>query len=173
MARKSNHLGDSHNFGRRVSIRNGRICKPRTVAWEQLMLSASSPLRKLLDSEAERDGLGKHAFAFLPDLRFTPSPDRIGGEVEQVRLRPLGTPSEARRRELAQVVGRSIALWSWFGVSDLHWENLALGADERSRVVFSPLDIEMILADLSMPTETKLIPDADPEYAEVCRHACG
>jgi hypothetical protein len=26
--------------------------------------------------------------------------------------------------------------------------------------VFAPLDIEMILADLSLPTETKLLPDA-------------
>jgi hypothetical protein len=31
----------------------------------------------------------------------------------------------------------------------------------------------MILSDLSLPTETKLLPDADPEYAAICRHACG
>ena len=31
----------------------------------------------------------------------------------------------------------------------------------------------MILADLSLPTETKLLPDADPEVAEICRHAAG
>jgi hypothetical protein len=71
------------------------------------------------------------------------------------------------------VVGRSLALWSWLGVSDLHWENLVLGADERGRIVFGPLDVEMILADLSLPTETKLLPDADPEYAAICQHACG
>jgi hypothetical protein len=58
-------------------------------------------------------------------------------------------------------------------VADLHWENLVLGVDNRGRVVFAPLDIEMILADLSLPTETKLLPDADPEYAAVCRHAAG
>ena len=48
-----------------------------------------------------------------------------------------------------------------------------LGLDARKRIVFGPLDIEMILADLSLPTETKLLPDADPEYAALCRHACG
>src|SRR5262249_30178372 len=32
---------------------------------------------------------------------------------------------------------------------------------------------EIILADLSLPTETKLLPDADPEVAAICRHACG
>jgi hypothetical protein len=70
-------------------------------------------------------------------------------------------------------LGRALALWSWLGVADLHWENLVLGVDGNGRVVFAPLDIEMILADLSLPTETKLLPDADPEYAAICRHACG
>src|SRR6185295_9787617 len=48
-----------------------------------------------------------------------------------------------------------------------------LGVDERGQIVFGPLDVEMMLADLSLPTETKLLPDADPEYAAVCRHAAG
>jgi hypothetical protein len=48
-----------------------------------------------------------------------------------------------------------------------------LGVDDRGRTVFSPLDVEMILDDLSLPTETKLLPDADPEYAAICRHASG
>ena len=34
-------------------------------------------------------------------------------------------------------------------------------------MVFAPLDVEMILADLASPTETKLLPDADPEYAAI------
>ncbi len=68
-----------------------------------------------------------------------------------------------------------MALFSWLGVSDLHWENLVLGSPpgDPERMIFAPLDVEMILADLSMPTETKLLPDADPEYAEICRHAAG
>jgi hypothetical protein len=48
-----------------------------------------------------------------------------------------------------------------------------LGVDRRGRTVFGPLDVEMILADLARPTETKLLPDADPEYAAICRHAAG
>ncbi|MFT3770964.1 MAG: hypothetical protein QM820_36565 [Minicystis sp.] len=167
------HLGDSHNFGRRVSQRDGRIVKPRTLLWEWLVLSAESPLRRLLAEAAERDGLGPDAFGFLPDLRFFPSPKEIGGEVERIDLQPLPDPSREGRRALATIVGRSLALWSWLGVTDLHWENLVLGADDRGRVIFTPLDVEMILADLSLPTETKLLPDADPEYAAICRHACG
>jgi hypothetical protein len=167
------HLGDSHNFGRRVALRAGKVHKPRALLWEWLVLAAESPLRKLLDAQAERDGLGRDAFGFLPTLKFSKSKVSVGGEVEQVKLSPLGALSQGDRHALAVIVGRSIALWSWLGVADLHWENLVLGADKRGRIVFGPLDVEMILADLSLPTQTKLLPDADPEYEEVCRHACG
>jgi hypothetical protein len=173
MARPRTQLGDSHNFGRRVVRRAGRIVKPRPLLWEWLVLSASSPLRRLLASAAKEEGASRDSFAFLPSLKFFSSGHDDGGEVQQIRLEPLPAPSPERRHELALVVGRSLALWSWLGVQDLHWENLVLGADSRGRVVFAPLDVEMILADLSLPTETKLLPDADPEYAEVCRHAAG
>ncbi|HXK20221.1 MAG TPA: hypothetical protein VNG33_20555 [Polyangiaceae bacterium] len=170
-------LGDSHNFGRRVSMKKGRVLKPRAMLWEWLLLAAESPLRRLLDAVAERDGWGSEAFGFLPTLEFFRSRSRsrsqVGGEVERLALEPLCRASKSTRRELASVVGRSLALWSWLGVSDLHWENLALGVDVRGRLVFGPLDIEMILSDLSLPTETKLLPDADPEYAVVCQHAAG
>jgi len=166
-------LGDSHNFGRRVSTRGERIAKPRTLLWEWLLLSAQSPLRQLLDSAAQHDELGPDAFGFLPTLEFFGSRGPQGGEVERLRLEPLVSSSAETRRTLSLIVGRSLALWSWLGVADLHWENLALGVDERQRIVFGPLDIELILADLALPTETKLLPDADPEYAAVCRHASG
>lgn len=165
--------GDTHNFGRRVAARQGRITKPRTVLWEWLVLAADSPLRRLLDAAAAREGLGPRAFEFLPTLRFYDGAEPAGGRVEQLRLRPLGRLSAAKKRELAVAVGRSLALWSWLGVADLHWENLALGLGRRGQVVFGPLDVEMILADMALPTETKLLPDADPEYAAICRHASG
>jgi hypothetical protein len=136
-----------------------------------LLLSRRSPLRRLLSRVAEREIPG--AFDFLPDLAFS-SPDALGGgSVGRLRLSPLGTLRSAETRELAAVTGRALALFAWLGVSDLHWENLALGRDPRGRVIFTPLDVEMILADLAMPTETKLLPDADPEVADVCRHAAG
>lgn len=170
---KATQLGDSHNFGRRVRARAGRISKPRALLWEWLLLSADSPLRRLLDNAAAQDGLGREAFGFLPTLAFFGSATDVGGEVQRLRLEPLQTRSTEARLALARIVGRSLALWSWLGVADLHWENLVLGVDARGRTVFGPLDIEMILADLSLPTETKLLPDADPEYAAVCQHASG
>ncbi len=173
MTRSAQPLGDSHNFGRRVSLRAGRIVKPRSVRWEWLVLSSKSPLRRLLAQAAASDELGRGAFDFLPDLEFH-AMQRDGAEVEPVALTPLPKklPVE-QRRQLAKIVGRSLSLWSWLGVADLHWENLALGIGARGQLVFTPLDVEMILADFARPTETKLLPDADPEYAEICRHAAG
>lgn len=151
-------LGDSHHFGRRVTRRGNRIRKPRTIAWEWLVLSARSPLRRVLD------GMGD--FRFLPDLSFA----RSRSEVEAITLRPL--PKSADVLELARISGRFIALFSWLGVSDLHWENLAVGASDRG-VVVAPLDIEIILSDFDSPALTRLIPEADPEYAATYRHAAG
>ena len=48
-------LGDSHNFGRRVSRHDGRVKKPRTLLWEWLLLSTESPLRQLLARAAQQD----------------------------------------------------------------------------------------------------------------------
>ena len=155
-------LGDSHNFGRTVEARGDRIFKPRTLVWERLVLSPESALRKALGE----------TFSFLPSLSFFDRGAVGGGEVERVELAPLPKLSRARRRELAVVTGRAIALFTWLGIADLHWENLVLGRD-GDRLVFGPLDVEMILADLALPTETKLLPDADPEVSEVCRHAAG
>lgn len=162
-------LGDSHNFGRHVSFRGDRVHKPRSLFWEQLLLSSESPLRRLLDEAAGGPGF----FGFLPQLQFFPDTSGPGGEVERIALEPLPRLTAARKRELSEVVGRSLALWSWLGAADLHWENLALGLDASDRIVFGPLDVELLLADLALPTETKLLPDADPEYAELCRHAAG
>lgn len=166
-------LGDSHNFGRRVLVGPRRVKKPRTVFWERLLLDAASPLRRALASVAERAGLGTEAFAFLPSLRFWADRGNVGGEVERVALEPLGRLTAREKHELATVVGRSLALHGFLGVADLHWENLALGADARGHIVLAPLDIELVLGDLALPTETKLLPDADPEYADICRHAAG
>lgn len=166
-------LGDSHNFGRRVALHGDAIVKPRPVLWEWLLLHGESPLRRVLAAAAEHDGLGRDAFEFLPSLAFAGATARAGGRVERIELEPLGRMSAKTRAELARAAGRAVALFSWLGVADLHWENLVLGRDRGGRMVFAPLDIEMILDDFASPAETKLVPDADPEYAAMNRHAAG
>ncbi len=167
------HAGDSHNFGRHVTIEGARVHKPRTLLWEWLMLGKGSPLRALLSELADREASTRGAFEFLPELAFSSPTTREGGSVERIDLLPLTELSPSRRRELAIIVGRSLAMWSWFGVSDLHWENLALGLDRHDRLIFSPLDIELLFDDHPLPTLTKLLPEADPEYGAVNRHASG
>jgi hypothetical protein len=165
--------GDSHHFGRRVRVLARRVEKPRSVFWEWLVLGRESPLRRLLMREAERDALGAGAFDFLPALRFGRSRSGVGGWVERVELAPLGRLAQGEKGALAGVTGRLLALSAWLGIADLHWENLVLGRGGRGELVFAPLDIEIMLSELSLPTETKLLPDADPEIVAVCRHAAG
>jgi hypothetical protein len=174
-------LGDTHNFGRRVEVLADRVRKPRTIVWEQLLLNRNSLLRRALGALAGRNGLAEGAFDFVPSLAFAPFEDGVGGEVERIALAPVGALDEAgraelgeeQRAELAAVAGRAFALYSWLGLADLHWENLVLGRDLNGTLVFGPLDVELVLDDLARPTETKLLPDADPEYAALCRHAAG
>ncbi len=155
--------GDSHNFGRRVTLGETRVHKPRTVFWEWLVLGATSPLRALLREIAEEDPATRGTFEHLPELRFSSPTSRAGGTVERLALEPLGRPTRAGRRELAVVVGRAIATASWLGLSDLHWENLALGLGRRGRLVLAPRDVEIVFDDLAIPKATKLLPEADPD----------
>jgi hypothetical protein len=165
-------LGDSHNFGRRVLVQGAWVKKPRSVFWEWLLLG-ESPLRKLFDELARGSELGAGAFEFLPTLDFRRPRAVHGGEVERLALEPLPAPSRVDRARLARTAGRALALYAWLGLGDLHWENIALGVDAAGHLVLAPLDIEMMLADFRLPTETRLLPAADPEYGAVYQHACG
>ena len=153
---------DLHNFGKRVVVHARRVVKPRPLLWEWAILSRTSPLRRALDE------IGGGLFDFLPALRITPS----RREVERIALAPL-RPSAKSKKDLAPIVGRSLALWAWIGVSDLHWENLALGVDRRGRIVFGPLDVESMLSDMALPAETNLLAQASGDYDDVYRHAAG
>ena len=147
MTRAPVHAGDRHNFGRRVTLREGSVVKPRTLLWEWLLLGDDSPLRAKLSE------LGADVFDFLPSLRFSSHDARGGGEVERALLDPLSPHTDSTR--LAHVTGRAIALYTWLGLSDLHWENLLLG-ERDGRIVFGPLDVEMILDDLEDRKSTRL-----------------
>lgn len=166
-------LGDCHNFGRRVTRRGSVIDKSRPILWERLVLSDRSPLRRALDRIAASHG-EPSAFGFLPSLSFGRArASDFGGLVERISLAAWRSKSAHGRRELAAAFGRLLAIASFLGISDLHWENLVLGADRRGRLVFGPLDVESLFDDQESPTETKLLPEADPEIADVCRHAAG
>ncbi|MBK8257226.1 MAG: hypothetical protein IPK82_31700 [Polyangiaceae bacterium] len=165
-------LGDAHNFGRRVTRRDEWVEKPRTTVWEELFLGAESPLLQLLDNLAVEQ-LGTPAFSFLPRLQFKPSETPTSRLVESVHLQPFADSKSERVLQLAEIAGRFAALFSWFGVADLHWENLVLGQDHHGEIVFAPLDVEMVLDEFTLPTQTKFLPESDPDIVDICRHSCG
>ena len=95
MPQRRQQLGDSHNFGRRVSLNAERVLKPRTLLWEWLLLAKDSPLRRRLNEIARAAGLGPKAFGFLPKLRFHAPSVAGGGEVQRLQLAPLRSLSVA------------------------------------------------------------------------------
>jgi hypothetical protein len=148
--------GDTHNFGKHVeSSGNGWILKPRTVFWERLFLDVSSPFRR----GADRLGGPQSPFAFLPRLRFARHPSlRVGGLVEALQVSPL-REKEVDPSFILENMGGLLAVCSWFGMDDMHCENLKLGCiKETSRWVMGPVDIEMIFKDIRSPCRVGILP---------------
>jgi hypothetical protein len=172
-------VGDTHNFGRRVEVGDTWVEKPRTVFWEWLLLAAESPLRRALAELEPRPFVSGPFFSFLPALEFVSPFSLTGGKVSRASLSALdsksfsGSKARDARLELAHIAGRAMALFAWFGVADLHWENMILGRGDEGQLVFAPVDVEILFADMDSPVQTKLIADPDPEYAELSQHAAG
>lgn len=144
--------GDFHNFGNKVVLSNKKAIKPRPVGVEWLFLSMESDLRVLL----------KNAFGTkvdcLPNLKFscnTFSPSLRKSEVDLLKVKPL--ERALIKSELAQI-GTIIGLVQWFGLGDLHEENIAFGLDNFGKFIFSPIDIECIFEDYKIPSLSLMLP---------------
>ncbi|MGK5082406.1 hypothetical protein WDW37_03795 [Bdellovibrionota bacterium FG-1] len=148
-------LGDPHNFGRRVrELDDGTLEKPRTIGWEWLFLSKESPLRIFLSDVFSRNSTGC-PFDLFEDVEFFSSdPGLAQGRVERIHWDP-------GRFELSslvcQQVGSVIALISWFGIGDIHAQNMALGTSKSGGPICMPLDIECIFDDYQLPSQTFLL----------------
>lgn len=156
--------GDPHNFGRRVQLlSDGTIHKPRTIAWEWLFLSSQSPLRKLLCDAFEGQAL-PCPFDLFADVSFSPTGASLAhGRVERVFWEPDRLELTV---EVSQKIGSVIGLLSWFGIGDLHEQNLAFGRMRASgRPICMPLDIECIFDDYQLPSQTLLVAAKGQELA--------
>jgi hypothetical protein len=137
---------DLHNFGRAVTqIDFEFLHKPRSIFWEWLFLG-NSPLRSILNSNCE------DLFGSLPDLKFE-SNDYSDGLVEICTADPIESLEQS---DLIQT-GAILGLMSFFGISDLHKDNVIYGS-VNGQYVFSPLDIESVFDDIQMPAQTLLLP---------------
>lgn len=149
--------GDVHNFGRRVTpLTSQWIKKPRPVLWEQLFLSAASPLRASL-SEVFAQEKSIDPFKVIPDLKFFTLQVPNSGFVEKVRVEEIGRFDKFREGEL-EVIGAFIAIICWFGISDLHDENVIIGRDQLGNLIIAPIDIECIFQDFKTPSQSGLLP---------------
>jgi hypothetical protein len=144
-------LGETHNFGQSVKrVSNSLIHKPRCIFWEWLFLG-NSPLRELLDQILIDS---TPITASWPRTTFLSNDDFQTGTVGVVSGLPLNTISLNEARQIGFTIG--IALW--FGLGDLHIENILAALDNKGRFVFAPLDIESVFEDVLLPSQTLLLP---------------
>lgn len=153
------YLGDVHNLGKAVTdTGTGFIFKPRTVFWEWLFLSSDSPLRKTLrniDQTSDAD-----ITSFLPSLKFLKvdeKPFLLCGEVEKLKLSPV---NEFGSYE-SKCLGGLLALCAYFGITDIHKDNILMGYDSRGRFICSPIDIECVFEKLELLSQNQIVASKD------------
>lgn len=143
-------LSEPHNFGRRVYRHAaGLIHKPRSVFWENLFLSESHFRAKLFEIASK----GHVSFA-LPSLSFE-EVSEFSGTVQELVLQPLSFLSG----DQAFQIGCTSALFAWFGISDLHHENIKIGQTLKGQFIFTTVDIETVLDQFLNLGHSGLVPD--------------
>lgn len=146
--------GDTHNFGRRVKpIGRDWILKPRTTFWERLFLAEDSRFRDMLETLLEDEPVMQG----IPRLTYKPcKEDSFSALVERVRYKPV---LRCDLEYFLEALGGLLAITAWFGISDLHNQNIFIGTDVRTgRFLLTPLDIEVIFSDLRLPSDMAILP---------------
>ncbi len=149
-----NILGDSHNFGKRVHILNQKVIKPRSVIWEYLFLSKKSPLRILIEDNCRSSGITS-PFSLAPNLEVEFS-DNSSGVIDCLSVDCLN-PSYSPSLDEIKGIGAVIAMAFWFGIGDLHHENIIIGRNGNELICF-PIDIECIFDHLTHIKQNLLLP---------------
>lgn len=142
---------DFHNFGRRVLKDENHILKPRPVGLEWLFLSKNSPLRKQLE-QLEVFCIDNFVDLYFEDYSFEPTLDNSRLDLFELENKDL----KLNRKELLSV-GSIIGLTQWFGMGDLHSENIFIG-HKNNRFICSPIDIECLFDDFKLPSQSLIIP---------------
>ena len=142
-------LGDYHNFGRCVQILNKEwITKPRDCHFEFTIFSKRSPLRKFLDEIFTKDG---YPLTNLPYLKFKNVIKKSlisNTHVEMLRIEEVKT---SLNEEQLKYIGSLMAICLFFGIGDLHEENIIIGRDLSTKNLYiAPIDLEVNLT--STPT---------------------
>lgn len=151
-----NTKNDKHNFGQSVSIGlNNKIFKPRCLFWEWLFLSENK-LRNYLN-EIYIDDIS--IMSNWPTLEFTSIDNFNTGYVDYLILNPIYEISLINCKK----IGFTYALLLWFGIGDLHDENVVAGINSKGDFIFSPIDIELIFENNALLTQALLLESDDLE----------
>jgi hypothetical protein len=97
-------------------------------------------------------------FLLVPLLafEFDGTGTRCAGRVQILRTSPMN--SQHITDNYFASVGGLIALCTWFGLGDLHWENIFSGETAEGQTLLSPVDIECIFDHVTLPSQTSLLP---------------
>lgn len=148
-------LGDAHNFGKFVFEENGKIFKPRVLFWEHLFLSNSSPLRSLIDTRCNQQQIIS-PFSMAPTIEIVFENVKIG-HAEKLILKNFGINDQLKPNNFSSI-GSLLALCFWFGLGDLHKNNIKIGFTEKSKFICFPVDVECIFDQMTHLHQTLLIP---------------
>jgi hypothetical protein len=123
--------------------------------WEFLFLSKDSPLRKLIEKKSYENGIS-NAFNTAPNLEFKNLTNQIGS-VEKLQLQELENNYQLNTNDF-QNIGAMLALCFWFGIGDLHRDNMKFGLTPQLKLIAFPVDIECIFDCLTHIHQTLLLP---------------
>jgi len=152
------YTGDPHNFQKRVNITEDKyIMKPRCSLWEYEFLSNDGSIRRLLKQKSIQE-FGHDLFAALPQVMYYNKEDLLQSSVlEKVILDRCVNLDDYE----CLLIGAVIGLCAWFGMSDLHKNNIVFGRDSTGKLKFGPIDIECIFDNFALPSQTHLMPTKD------------
>lgn len=143
---------DSHNFGVKTHLVGNTVFKGRNIFSEWLFLSNDSPVRKILKDYKIA------AEEILISLDFGNVDNDISLKYRKVSFAKIEERKSKLTNNEIKSIGSLIALAQWFGLGDLHIDNIIFGADENGRLVCCPIDIECLFELHILPTQSLLIP---------------
>lgn len=146
-------LGDTHNFGRSVFelLSDNIILKPRQIDFELLFLDKNSKLRQIFKKN------DKSPFEYFPSL---PNEFLVESEYNNLGFNSVfkfqKTDPVYTKKDLSQAIGSLIAVCLYFGMTDMHVDNIYFG-NINDKLCLFPIDIETIGYNLQLPIETHLL----------------
>ena len=127
-------MSDPHNFGRRVLRSDEWFLNPRSVYWEEFFMGSSGFLSEFLTAKIPRE--------FLPPwYRLKEKISVISDSSNSGKSLALQSVDPIVTEKLLVEVGSAIAYFTYFGITDLHSENVVFVKNSLNETILTPIDI--------------------------------